>query len=507
MPLTPAPCLILLWVTLGMCATSLDAAEITPTVKAAPSATEPSNERSDANSNRTNDTEVAHRFTTNINRLEGATNVTHEATARKDLSKAIDPLAKQQDGDLLDSVVSSTPAPEEPAETEEQRHIATLGENDDEERISLISDDAMRSKHGPVAFWLAYEATPQELQRLNEAENIQLKIDAVSRELGESKRRFHRRHRADILRVSNRRDASLDQLPHYWSRKWAATASSFWQYPYWSPEDRQQRLSAQPQDVTAIYIPVNDEVFLKQGLTHLRCTHHEATRDVEIDADVHSTTSVSDYHDVNGAMLTIEFSFADAPDAVYPFVERHIHWTLPVSMAQRFETLEHHRVQSSDDLDAADCSREDRRLGNGTRVNFRPEVIDAAIERLHREEQHRSNGNRASSSNVRDVFPHPLSFFYLFASADEHHRVSRKDWERIQSRLGALVRDVCLVTTRFDAEDGLTSLPLATMPRTGHSESLEPNPNIDHEEAYHRWLSDVADDATVFDQDRHVIEL
>lgn len=505
-----APYLVLALVVLGMCASSLDAAG-NKKAAAAPQSAGPA----ETVSNRTSGDEPG-----NNSYVKSSSN-TENGTLKAVNSRL------PENGDL-DEVISSSssnakndpplPSPTNvmtatiTAQTEDHKSAAVADDDEEnhEDRISLILDDAVRAKHGPVAFWLAYEATPQELQLLTDAESIQQQIDALSRELEETKRIVQGQHRTDVSIVADNRDVSLDAVRHYWSRKWSNQAPSFWQFPYWSTKEYQQKHTTQPRETTVMFLPVDDEVFLKQGLTHLRCRHHhDATHDA---AEQQHSSEEHHHHQNNGALLTLEFSFSDAPDVVYPFMERHIQWSLPVSMAQRFETVEHHRFQASDmgDLLSEEALVEHRHLGNGTHVHFRPEVVDAAMESHDRNQQSGGVYDGPGSSIVREVLPHPSSFFYLFAPSQEHRRVSRKDWERVQSRLGALVRDVCHVTARFNAEDDVFvahSSSEGVAKRTSHHSHPQEDFSIDHDDAYERWLREIDHDSAVFDQPRAVDEL
>lgn len=369
-----------------------------------------------------------------------------------------------------------------------------------EDRVSLVLDDAVRASQGPVAFWLKYEASAADLQRLVDAQLVQHHLDTVSSDLAERKRQIQHQHHVDTLHVANRRDSHLDTLPHYWSRKWSTEAASFWQHPYWSPKEVQAQHHRSPSAVTTktgvvAYLAVDDEIFLKQGLTHLRCTYH---RDVNAET---ADAAAGDHHHHSGTLLTLAFLFSDVPNMVYPFVERQILWSLPVSTAQRFSTFEHSMSSfsaNSDDLGAS--AGEERHLGNGTRIHFRQEVVDDVLKQLL-DEQHSELDGGSPVPTPQVVYPNPRSFFYLFASAEEHARLPRSDWVRLQSRFGSLVRDVCDVTCRFNAhDDGYTVSRAPSKAETSEVSKDHDTQRDTHDDAYDRWLQEMANDAAVFAQ-------
>lgn len=371
---------------------------------------------------------------------------------------------------------------------------------EEDDRFALVQDDAVRATQGPIAFWLRYEATPKQLELFHQAEHVQHQIDDTSRELGEQKRNEQQSFKVQQEALLESRDGWLDSVPHYWSRRWTTMAPSFWQYPYWSTLAMQRAHVLAPSD-EVLYVPVDDEVFLKHSLSHLRCRYHDAhisdsssgsgddgARHMHEDGE-RGGAHRSDH----GALLTLEFSFTDAPDSVFPFTERNIRWTLPVAMAQRFGTIEH-RFQPAGLMDAV-VAKEDRYLGNGTRLRFRPEVVDAALRGfLHHEAApsrpgvkgtSSSGGATASATHPKSVFPNPQSFFFLFGPQEQHETMSRDQWVRHQSRLGALVRDVCHITSRC-CEDS---------DETPHEDTAK-----DHASSFEEWLAQVDQDAETLDR-------
>lgn len=282
------------------------------------------------------------------------------------------------------------------------------------EQRQLREDDELASTTGVSGFWLAYEATKEDIAAITAAEQVQHSIDLLSLEMEMKRSAIREAYLAQRRHHESTRDAALDRIPMFWSQL-LDKQKGFREHRYWMSLDDQNAWVAASRNATddrlssIAFVPIDDEAMLRMALGKLRMLRIDGTHEADEGFDV----------------IKIELSFGDAPSYVSPMVSRQLHKTIAVSPTHRFASF------GSDAGDDADTM-----IAKGRSLGLASSSLEWSYETW---QQFQDGG-----APVR-LTPVPGSFFELFAASNHLDELSLSEWKALQVRLGSFFEDVkCL---------------------------------------------------------------